>query len=116
MNKWLFIIVLGTIFSSCVFENEEVLYGHTFCDTSNVSFATHIFPLIQSSCATSECHSPSGSGNGWFENYAQIKVKVDDGSFPYRVLELKDMPPTTPLTACELAKISRWLENGAPNN
>lgn len=101
---------------SCYKDKEDLLYGNSNCDTTTVSFATDILPIIQNSCATVGCHVMGGSGNGLFENYNQVKAKVDNGSFRQRVIVTKDMPPSSPLSDCQIQHITKWLDNGAPNN
>lgn len=108
-------LCVALIVSSCYKDNEEYLYGAVNCDTTAVSFSTDIFPIIQSSCSTVGCHVAGGSGSGTFENYDQVKAKVDDGKFKNRVIVLKDMPPS-PLTDCQILHITKWLNDGAPNN
>jgi hypothetical protein len=116
--KFSFFIIFGLIIvtlSSCYKDNEEYLYGELDCDTTNVSFSADILPIINASCATTGCHVAGGSGNGTFENYTQIKDKVDNGSMLERVVVLKDMPPS-PLTDCQILHFQQWLNEGAPNN
>ncbi len=112
----LFLLLFLTFFNSCYYDKEDLLYGTSNCDTSNVSFNDHILPLVKSSCATAECHAPGGSGNGLFENYDQIRVKVDNNSFYQRVVVDRDMPPGGGLNECQIQLIEQWINLGAPNN
>lgn len=110
-------ILIGLIFfSSCVYNNEEELYGDIVCDTENVTYSAEIQSIIESSCATSGCHNAGGSAPNIYESYNNVKASVDDGSFENRVLVQKNMPPGTPLSDCNIALIEAWLEDGAPNN
>jgi hypothetical protein len=104
------------LLSACYKDKEDLLYGNTDCIIEGVSFAADIKPIIDASCATAGCHVQGGSGNGIFENYSQVKAKVDNGSMRQRVVVQQDMPPSTPLTACQLAHFEQWLNEGAPNN
>ena len=65
------------------------------CDSTYV-FNGKISKIIEQNCSgiqhASGCHS-GGSLNGDFTSYAGIKDKVDGGSFGFRVLQSKDMPP-----------------------
>lgn len=110
------LLVCLFMLNSCYKDNEESLYGNQNCDTQNVSYATHIQPIISATCATVGCHVQGGSGNGVFENYDQLKSKVDNGSIRQRVLVQLDMPPSEPLSACQIKLIQQWLDSGAPNN
>jgi len=120
-TKPLFIAMLFGmgLLSSCYYDNEEELYEYynqqNQCDTSAVSFANDIMPMIQGNCVTG-CHVPGGTGNGIFENYAEVKAKVDNGSMMQRVVVAQDMPPGTALTQCQIMQMQAWILNGAPNN
>ena len=124
MNKNL--SLLGTLlffgmlmFSSCYYDNEEELYEYynaqNTCDTTAVSFSNDIMPMIQGNCITG-CHVAGGSGSGIFENYAEIKAKVDNGSMNNRVVVQRTMPPGGSLTECQILQLQAWILKGAPNN
>ncbi len=115
MKKYLLFVCIILV-SSCVSNSEDELYGDSICDTNNASFVDEILPIIRTSCAVTGCHVQGGNGNGIFENYNQIKAKVDNGSFRDRVIVQRDMPPSQPLGDCELDHIRQWLDDGAPNN
>lgn len=109
--------ILGALFLiSCYNDKEDLLYGTANCDTDTVSFSNDIMPIISGSCAVVGCHVQGGSGTGLLENYEQVKAKVDDGSFRRRVVERRDMPPSGPLSDCQLQHIRKWLDSGAPDN
>lgn len=107
------ILLFGGIlmFSSCYYDNEEELYEYynqsNPCDTAAVSFANDIMPMIQGNCVTG-CHVAGGTGNGIFENYAEVKAKVDNGSMQQRVVITQDMPPGTSLTDCQISQMEAW--------
>lgn len=109
-----------TVAGGCWYDNEEELYELWYeantCDSMDVSFTEDVFPIIQGNCAITGCHVAGGTGNDIFESYAQIKDKVDNGSLEFRVLEAKNMPPTSPLPDCSRAIIRSWIDAGAPNN
>lgn len=112
-------LVLGIFLlmpTGCYKDKEDLLYGAGDCDTTMVSFSMDIQAILNVSCATVGCHVQGGLGNGLFENYNQVKSKVDNGSLRQRVLVQRDMPPSSPLSDCQLAHIEAWLNDGAPNN
>lgn len=111
------LLMLCLAVSGCFYDNEVDLYPDTLgCDSLDVSFSEIIFPMIQANCNTVGCHVSGGTGNGIFENYDQIKVKVDNGSMENRVVVLRDMPPGNSLTDCQISQVQSWLDAGAPNN
>ena len=86
------------------------------CDTSNYSFSGRIAAIFSTSCATSiGCHS-SGTSNGPFTTYAEIKPFIDNGLIMDRVVVKKDMPVAAPIPACDMEVLVKWIEAGAPNN
>lgn len=114
------LLLIGMLMlSSCYYDNEEELYEYynqsNVCDTSAVSFSNDIMPMIQGNCITG-CHMAGGNGNGLFENYAEVKAKVDNNSMMQRVVITQDMPPSGGLTDCQINQMQAWILNGAPNN
>lgn len=112
--------LMAVAFTGCYYDNEEELYQYYYqnnnCDTTAVTFADDIMPIIQGNCAVTGCHIASGTGNGIFENYQGVKDKVDNGSFFARVIEQRDMPPNSVLSDCQINLLTAWLDAGAPNN
>lgn len=86
------------------------------CDTTNYTFSARIAPIFSTSCATSiGCHS-SGSSNGSFTSYAEIKPFIDNGSIMDRVVVKQNMPIAAALPSCDIEVLVKWIEDGAPNN
>lgn len=113
------VIFLGLAMSQgCYYDNEEELYQFVNgqCDTTAVSYADDIVPLLQGQCNTAGCHTAGGTGNGIFENHAAVLAKVNNGSMQDRVLDQRDMPPAGTLSDCQIATFQAWLTAGAPDN
>ena len=121
MNLFRSLLSLGLIsclvfLSSCYYDNEEFLYGNDDCVAEGVSFASDIEPIINTSCAISGCHVQGGNGNGVYDNYDNVKAKVDNGSLQQRILIDQNHPPNGRLSTCQLIFIEAWVKAGAPNN
>lgn len=120
----LFLSLIIGLAVGCEHDPEEMATeSGSDCPTGTVSFATEIAPLVKTNCGIPSCHVPGGNGNGTYVSgpdatvdYAEVKAKVDNGSFNDRVLVQKDMPQGGSLTDCEKNRISEWLNAGAPNN
>jgi mono/diheme cytochrome c family protein len=107
IRKW---ILQGAKNNSCV---------NASCDTSNVTYSTSVKSIISNKCQG--CHSsPSPAGGYDFSTYAGVKARVNDGKLWGAVNHVPGysaMPKNgTKLTTCELAKIKKWIDAGAPNN
>ena len=107
--------------SSCTYDNEKELFKDTLvgCDTIDVSYKDDILPILQNNCY--ECHAASVATAGIIlEGYDNVKEKADDGRLvgvTSRLPGFPQMPFGRPkLPACELLKIKKWVEAGAPNN
>ncbi len=111
----IFILVILALYS-CYNDNEEELYGPVSCDVSNVTYTNDVIAIINNSCATTGCHLSGGTGPGNFTEYDQLKLVVDNGKFENRVLIQKTMPPSTPLSDCDLQILQTWLDEGALQN
>ncbi len=110
--NFLGIIVL---LSGCYYDNEEELYPTNFCETTNVSYAGMIKPLLQARCAQPGCHV-TGAQSPDLTSDANIKSIADAGTLKARVIDRipPAMPPSGPLPNCEMQQIQAWLDAGAP--
>ena len=112
-NSLFVYILLLIIIQSCYYDNEEELYPNaSLCDTTNVDFTQVIQPIINTNCAISGCHVP-GTGRKDLSTYSGVKDIVDDGRLEKRVIVQGDMPPSGPLSRCEVSLIETWIKNGA---
>lgn len=116
MKKTLVFLISIITFHSCYNDKVEDLYGPVTCDLSDITYTNDVAIIINSSCATTGCHVSGGTGTGNFTNFSELKSKVDNGTFATRVLNDKTMPPSTPLTECELLILQNWIDNGALEN
>ncbi len=112
------ILLSGTFISSCYYDNEEELYpyGNLNCDTlSVITYTNSIQAIANGSCAISGCHTGvNPTGGITLETYQQMKSIADDGKLGTRVLVQQNMPPSGPLSSCDLEAIQVWINNGAP--
>lgn len=101
---------------SCYYDSEEYLYPQIGCDSLNVTYSASVVPILNDFCL--QCHTSSSSIK--LNNYENVKIKVDDGSLFGAINHqsgYKQMPEGgAKLDECKLKIISKWIENGAPNN
>lgn len=117
---WIALFVVIAIAQSCYYDNEEELYPFDAqnCDTSaTITYANRIEGIIQNNCAVSGCHTGTSPTGGLFlDTYNQVKTIADDGRLTDRALVQQDMPPSSPLSNCEMEAIQRWVNAGSPQN
>lgn len=123
LKTLLYLSVLITGLSACYYDVEEELYpsNSSSCDTSKLSFATNIYPIINSRCNTSGCHNNASSSAGLsFEGYANVKAAIDLPKFLGSIKHESSFSPmpksSTKLSSCDILKIEQWKKNGSPNN
>lgn len=103
------------ILSGCYYDNEEELYPNSFnCNVDDTNFELVIKPIIDANCAISGCHV-AGTGRKNLSVYQGLKDVVDDGRLNDRVIVNKSMPPSGPLSKCDIATIDAWIKQGGPS-
>jgi len=96
----------------CKYHIESELFPEVCEEITSPTYTEHIEEIITRSCATPACHSPGGDGPGEFTSFENLHPALEDGSFDLRVLQDRDMPPSIPLSACELELIGKWIQQG----
>jgi uncharacterized membrane protein len=91
----------------------------TLCDTTNITYAGTIEPIIQNNCLG--CHAASGTGGGiLLTTWGQVANQALYGNLLcsiYQEAGCHPMPKNgAQLSPCDLTKISMWVDAGAPNN
>lgn len=128
MNKAIktLIGVVGLIalvnFSGCYYDTEEALYpGNTDCDTTSISYAVDVEPIILAKCGYEGCHGANfPSANISLNNHANIVGTVNanvllssithDGNASFMPKNGNRLPE------CEILTIQQWIYEGQPNN
>lgn len=117
------IIPLGLLFlASCYADKEDQLYpagGGGGCDTTNVSFATKIQPILNQSCALSGCHDAATKSYGHdLSSYNGAVAAANSGrllgSVKHETGFLQMPKGMTKLGSCEISKITAWVNAGKP--
>jgi hypothetical protein len=117
------VIFLCYLASCCYYDSKEFLYpelGDT-CDTTSVTFSGSVQPILQDFCYS--CHSNANAsfgGNIRLEDYADVKLRADDGSLFGSISHASGytaMPQGAgKMPDCPIATIGTWIETGSPNN
>jgi len=126
----IFAAVIGL--GACYNDKSDKLYPNstgtiTTCDTNvTISYANDILPIISSNCYSpgNGCHDATGSSTSGYNytTYAALAGNAADGSLVSDINFAptrghNDMPKNgTQLPACDIEKISRWVNEGYPDN
>ena len=113
------VIVCITQFSSCYYDNEQLLYGEQTCNNETVTFAANVSTIINRNCI--QCHSASmNSGGVTLEGYENVRVHAESGRLIGAVTHaggFSPMPKNAPkLSDCDIDAIQKWVNEGALNN
>lgn len=128
MNKLNAIIIIISVFSSCTNDKYDKLYpvtaGADPCDTTakTISYSKDVSNILNSKCSYAGCHDAGSSSGG-------INLSTYTGTFDAAITKNKllgsiqhvagysPMPiGGNKLPACEIAKITNWINQGSPNN
>jgi len=116
------ILFLG-IFFSCYYDNPPEPLP---IDPEQVSFKTHILPILENSCSTSNCHDgtrePNLLNEVAYKNLTAggyVNLLFPKESSLYKAVDFQEnaMPPGGPqLPALDIELILIWIQKGAPND
>ncbi|AKQ46025.1 hypothetical protein TH63_10860 [Rufibacter radiotolerans] len=89
------------------------------CDTNNVTYSGTVAGIIAANC--NSCHSTAVATNGVvLDNHARLKQYADNGKLMGVINHAPGFPPMpqggAKLSDCNIAKIKKWVDAGAPNN
>lgn len=114
------LIAFGAI--SCYKDNSEDMYptvNSGTCDTANVTFAAVIKPIIDAKCATAGCHIGTAATGYDLSNYTGMEAVANHGQLLPAINHTGPNPMPegqAKLDDCTIAKITKWVNDGAPNN
>ena len=105
------IFISMLLISGCYYDIAEELYpnNNVSCDTSPDIYNPKIKGLLASSCAISGCHITGGQGPDLSDSTV-VYDKID--RIKVRAIDLKDMPKSGPLSACDVKTLQRWIDGG----
>jgi hypothetical protein len=88
-----------------------------YCDSLKATYNTHVAPLINSTCAISDCHDIAGAGvNIRMRNYAEVKTEAAKPNF-LKVIKheagVSPMPSGQPkLSDDKIKMLECWISKG----
>jgi hypothetical protein len=120
----IFPLLLLTIFSSCYNDKAELLYPASACQSDSVTYSGVVGQILMVNCASADgCHKTADaptSGGVSLDNVAGAQAVANNGKLVAVITHAtgaNPMPKNLPkLDDCSIAKISKWVADGAPNN
>jgi mono/diheme cytochrome c family protein len=113
-----FILITST---SCENNKKEILFA---CDSINVTYGAQVKVILENNCYN--CHgtnTASSFGSGIkLDSYSSVKNWVNtnpgsNGGILLQNLKTGRMPKgAAMLNSCDIAKVSKWIADGALNN
>lgn len=121
MKKSCIFLIISIAAFGCYWENEETLYPDSAqCDTTAVSFAQDIIPILTNNCYT--CHSnvngPDFAFGITFEDYEDVAASASliAGAINHRE-GFPQMPKNREkLDPCLINTFESWVNQGSLNN
>lgn len=106
--------------AGCYYDKENELYpDQANCDTSGVmTYSQSVAPVMVANCNT--CHSGANPEGGVItSNYDGLSVVANNGKLWAAVNHEGSLPMPQggdKLPVCDLTKIKKWIDAGAPDN
>lgn len=119
---FLILLLLPAFLYGCYNRNAEDLYpatGGNNCDTSNVTYASVIKPIIEANCAKSGCHLGATYTGYDLSSYAGLATVANNGKLVAAIEHTGPDPmpqDAAKLDDCTISKIKKWVSAGAPDN
>ncbi len=130
MKKILIAALSILALNSCYNDKYDKLYPTpvtTTCDTSTISYARDIVPILTANCTiNSSCHLGGASTSGYdMSTYDGIMANA---AYPTQEVLINDingtpvsrrhaMPKGLPkIASCDINKLTKWVNAGTPNN
>jgi len=112
------------VLTACSQDSEDNLFPPGGCDTTAVTYALHVEPLLQNQCYS--CHSGAAApvaGSGIvLEGHAAVASFLNSASAVF-LGSLNHSPGFSPmpkggakLSACDLQRLQVWINSGFPDN
>lgn len=125
IRKLALCLIGGLLLTSCYFDNEEDLFqyidqaGGGNCEVMTAEYTADISPILTAYCT--RCHRDGRTdGNVNLEGFDRVSPFANDGSLLGSTKHdagFAAMPPSGGLIpACDIQKLTVWIEAGAPNN
>jgi len=108
---YLAITIIYLLLASCSKKQAEEIKPEPTAP-EKITYNNFAQALFQTRC--SGCHAPGGPGSGAFTFNGYASVVANAERIRQAVIVTKRMPPNGSLSAAELQSLSKWFEDGMP--
>jgi hypothetical protein len=113
----LLLLFATTLLQACFYDNAQDYYVNfpgAGCDTTAVSFAAKVKPILDNNCATAGCHSGAfPAGNVDLTTVANAQTHAD--RIVFRTKQ-GTMPPSGAMNSCFVNTLEAWVNQGKAAN
>jgi hypothetical protein len=127
MKKLMIVVAILVTLGSCYNYKYDKLFPVPVgsCDTTNITYSKDIAPIVAANCAISGgCHDVAGSliSGHDYTTYAGLKAVAE---YDFIITDINGIPVAghnsmpkngLKLSDCDINKITRWVNEGAPDN
>ena len=108
-----------SIIRDWILQGAENTVCGTLCDSTQTSFSTDVYPLLQDYCIG--CHrADRADGNVRLDDYQQVLPYIENNALMGTIRHdqfFPIMPPTgSKISNCRINQVRQWIEEGALNN
>ncbi len=116
ISLFLLIILAGLTIISCSKKDAQSLQNNggnnTNCDTANMTYSTHVKPILQNECTS--CHAASNASGGIIlDTYNGAKIVAENGKLIGAISHANGFIPMplgrSKLSNCNINTISAWV-------
>ena len=130
-NKLIPVAAILLLLGSCYNDKYDKLYpappvSSNTCDTTTIKYSTDIQPIMNAYCAINGgCHNAAGNATTHNLDFTILSVLQGQSTADLMLNDINGTPSrghnsmplgTSKLSACNINKITRWVNEGAPNN
>jgi mono/diheme cytochrome c family protein len=113
------LMCLVVLLQNCTYDKEAIVPISNCPDTSDVSYAASVAPILRANCFS--CHGNGSSlGNVSLDTYDKIKDLATSGRLLGSISHLPGFHPmpegADKLSDCNITAIKTWIEEGTQNN
>ena len=113
------ILIVVLLQGGCYYDKHDLLNPISTCDSTIVTYSGSVNPIITANCTG--CHSGANAPLGIkLDVYDDVSIQALNGKLLRAITHSPGISPMpkngTKLSDCNIAKISKWVSSGAPDN